>query len=47
MPTNDQLNGNPHTNDTRNSLNAKISRLSMLGKTKKIQWGDKRRFRTI
>ncbi len=42
-----QNNGNPHTNETRNILNDKISKLSLLGKTKKVQWSNKRRFRNI
>jgi len=42
-----QKNGNPHTNETRNSLNDKISKLSLLGKSKKVQWSNKRRFRNI
>jgi hypothetical protein len=42
-----QNNGNPHTNETRNDLNNKISKLSLLGKSKKVQWSNKRRFRNI
>jgi hypothetical protein len=36
-----------HTNETRNNLNDKISRYKMLGKSKKVQWSDKRRYRNI
>jgi hypothetical protein len=42
-----QTNGNPHTNETRNNLNNKIYKLSLLGKSKKVQWSNKRRFRNI
>ncbi len=42
-----QNNGNPHTNETRNGLNNKISKLAMLGQSKKVKWSDKRRFRNI
>ena len=42
-----QQNGNPHTNDTRNVFNKKVSRLTFLGKSKKVQWSDKRRYRNI
>tara|TARA_R110000782_G_scaffold9263_1_gene29928 strand:- start:289 stop:429 length:141 start_codon:yes stop_codon:yes gene_type:complete len=42
-----QKNGNPHTNGTRNDLNNKISKLSLLGRSKKVQWSNKRRFRNI
>jgi len=44
---NNQNNGNPHTNETRNELNSKISKLAMLGQSKKVKWSDKRRFRNI
>lgn len=47
MPAKDQNNGNTQLNDTRNSFNEKVSRLSMLGQTKKVKWSDKRRFRNI
>jgi len=42
-----QTNGNPHTNETRNDLNNKISKYKMLGNSKKVLWSDKRRFRNI
>jgi|19_taG_2_1085344.scaffolds.fasta_scaffold54717_2 hypothetical protein len=45
--TDQQQNGNPHTNDTRNVFNKKVSRLTFLGKSKKVQWSDKRRYRNI
>ena len=47
MPNHDQQNGNPHTNETRNTFNDKVSRLSMMGRTKKVKWSDKRRYRNI
>jgi len=36
-----------HTNETRNLLNSKISKYTILGKSKKVQWSDKRRYRNI
>ena len=48
MTTNQQSNnGQSQINSTRNSFNDKVSRLSMLGKTKKVQWDGKRRNRSI
>ena len=45
--TNDQQNGNPHTNETRNQFNRRVSRFLMLRRTKKVQWSDRRRHRNI
>jgi len=45
--TDQQNNGNPHTQEIRNKLNQNISKYSMLGKSKKVQWSDKRRYRNI
>ena len=45
--TDQQNNGNPHTHETRNTFNKKVAKYSMLGKSKKVQWSDKRRFRNI
>tara|TARA_B100000780_G_C20858401_1_gene341243 strand:- start:416 stop:556 length:141 start_codon:yes stop_codon:yes gene_type:complete len=42
-----QNNGNPHTQETRNSFNNKVSKYKMLGNSKKVKWSDKRRFRNI
>jgi hypothetical protein len=42
-----QNNGNPHTQETRNSFNQKVAKLAMLGRSKKVQWSDKRRYRNI
>jgi len=39
--------GNPHTNETRDSFNGNVKKMSMLGKSKKVQWSDMRRYRTI
>jgi hypothetical protein len=44
---NQKNNGNQQINNTRESFNEKVSKLSILGKSKKIQWEDKRRFRSI
>ena len=35
MATTEQQNGNPCTNETRNTFNRRVSKYSMLGKTKK------------
>jgi len=42
----DQQNGQPHTNDTRNTFNNRVGRYVMLN-TKKVQWDGKRRNRSI
>lgn len=48
MTTNqDTNNGQTQVNTIRNSFNNKVSRLSMLGKTKKVQWDGRRRNRSI
>ncbi len=44
---NEQQNGNTQLNTDRNAFNFKVSRLSMLGQSKKVKWSDKRRFRNI
>ena len=44
---NQQNNGNPHTQETRNQFNNKVSKLAILGQSKKVKWSDKRRFRNI
>jgi len=43
----DQQNGNTQLNSDRNAFNHKVSRLAMLGQTKKVKWSDKRRYRNI
>ena len=47
MNTSDQTNGNTQLNTERNQLNRRVSKLSMLSKSKKIQWDGMRRHRTI
>jgi len=42
-----QNNGNTQLNKDRNDLNNKVSKLKMLGSSKKVKWSDKRRFRNI
>jgi|TARA_R100000081_G_C4783791_1_gene153207 hypothetical protein len=42
-----QNNGNTQLNNDRNNLNQKISKLSFLGKSSKVKWSDKRRYRNI
>ena len=42
-----QNNGNPQIQGVRNSINQRISRLAYLGKTKKVLWSDRRRYRNI
>lgn len=45
--TSEQQNGQPHTNETRNSFNNRVGSYVMLGKSKKVQWDGKRRNRSI
>ena len=45
--TDQQNNGNPHTQDMRNTFNKKVAKYSMLGRSKKVQWAEKRRYRNI
>ena len=47
MNTSDQTNGNTQLNTERNQLNRRVSKLSMLSKSKKVQWDSMRRHRTI
>ena len=42
-----QNNGNTQLNNDRNNFNDKDSKLSLLGKSKKVKWSDKRRYRNI
>ena len=39
--------GNSQINDTRNAFNDKVEKLSLLGKSKKVQWSGMRRYRNI
>ena len=45
--TDTQNNGNTQLNNDRNNFNNKVSKLSLLGKSKKVKWSDKRRYRNI
>ncbi len=45
--TNDQQNGNTQINSERNNFNRKVSVLSILGKSKKVQWNGRRRYQNI
>ena len=45
--TDQQNNGNPHTQEVRNKFNQKVARFAMLGRSKKVQWAEKRRYRNI
>ncbi len=48
MTTNQQSNnGQSQINNTRETFNNKVSRLSMLGKSKRITWDKSRRNRSI
>jgi len=48
MATNQESNnGQSQVNSVRNSFNSNVSRLSILGKTKKVKWDGKRRNRSI
>ncbi len=40
-------NGNDQLNEIRNTFNYKVSKLNILGESKKIKWNKSRRFRTI
>lgn len=44
---NEQQNGNTQLNQDRNAFNQKVSRLSILGRTKKVQWSNRRRWRNV
>ena len=37
----------PQLNQTRDDFNKRVGKKSMLGKSKKVQWSDKRRYRNI
>ena len=47
MALSDQQNGNTQLNNERSNFNRKVSVLSILGRTKKVQWDGRRRYRTI
>ena len=43
----EQQNGNTRLNTDRNAFNQKVSRLAMLGSTKKVKWSNRRRWRNV
>ena len=47
MNSTHQTNGNTQVNGVRNDFNGKVDRLYLLGKSKKVQWDSRRRYRTI
>ena len=47
MESRQQSNGNTQLNGARDSFNSKVSKLSILGSSKKVQWDDRRRNRSI
>ena len=42
-----QQNGTPQLQGERNAFNQKVSAYSILGRTKKVQWSNRRRWRNI
>lgn len=48
MTTNQETNnGQTQVNQTRNSFNNKVSKYRLLGNSKKVQWDNSRRNRSI
>lgn len=47
MSTDQQVNGNPQLNGERNTFNQRVSRLLYLGRSSKVQWSARRRYRNI
>jgi len=47
MESRQNNNGNTQLNSTRDSFNSNVSKLRMLGNTKRVQWDDRRRNRSI
>jgi hypothetical protein len=43
----EQKNGNVQLNEARTSVNRRVDHKTFLGRTKRRQWAQKRRFRTI
>lgn len=43
----EQQNGNTQLNNERNEFNKRVSNKLFMGKTQRVIWNDKRRFRTI
>ena len=44
---NQQNNGNSQLNEAREGVNNRTTHKTFLGRTKRVQWGAKRRFRGI
>ncbi len=42
-----QKNGNSQLNEARENSNEKVSKLSLLGKAKRVKWNSNRRNRSI
>lgn len=40
-------NGNPQMNEAREDVNKRVSKKAMLGKAKRQDWNNNRRFRSI
>ena len=47
MESSQQSNGNSQLNATRDSFNNKVSKLSILGKSRKVAWDARRRCSSI
>ena len=47
MGIDQQVNGNPQLNGERNTFNQRVSKLAYLGRSSKVKWSDRRRFRNI
>jgi hypothetical protein len=47
MSESTQTNGNTQLNNEIGNFNQRVSKFTMLGKSKKVQWDSKRRNRTI
>lgn len=47
MQSRQQTNGNSQLNSTRESFNGTVSKLYMLGSTKRVVWGNRRTNRSI
>lgn len=43
----EQTNGNTQLNTERTAFNQKVGAYRMLGQTKKVQWSNRRRWRTV
>lgn len=45
--TEQQNNGNPQIQGERNSINLRVSKMTYLGRSKKVLWSNHRRYRNI